>query len=84
MTKSTFAKSKKSKKEFHSSYTKIVQPHYSVRNISFNQDHLHYLRIFTFILIAINSVVLCVDSVNFSATTQQILKLFDFALLMIF
>lgn len=73
-----------SKSEYHSTYTMVVLPQYSLRAIEIKQEHLRVLRIFTFILILANTIVLSVDSVNFSNKTRQILRIIDFAFLLLF
>jgi len=77
-------KLEKSKSEFHSSFTKILLPYYTLRILKFQQKHLQILRIFTFILITTNTVVLCVDWVDFSRKTRKMLRILDFGLLMVF
>jgi len=70
--------------EFPSSLFRILLPHYTLRIITLKQEHLHILRIFTFILIITNSIVLCVDWVGASSKTRKNLRIIDFALLMAF
>ena len=72
------------KTEYHSSFTKVVLPHYTLRNINIEQKHLHTLRIFTFILIAVNSIVLCFDSIDLNQKNRQIIRIIDFSLLLVF
>ena len=73
-----------SKSEYHSTFTLVVLPHYSLRAVEIKQEHLHVLRIFTFVLILVDIIVLSVDSVSFSNKTRQILRIIDFVFLILF
>jgi len=57
---------------------------YTIANFNFKQEHMYFLKVFTFILITVNSIVLCIDSVTFSMKTRKILRMIDFILLMFF
>lgn len=86
--KQTMAKStlnfKSKPDEVQSSLTRIVMPHYTLRNIEINKEHMHYFRIVSFILIAADSIVLSVDSIYFSEQTRKNLRLIDFGFLLAF
>ena len=85
--KKTIAKStyrSMTKTEYHSSFTRVVLPHYTLRNMNIDQEHIQVLRICSFVLIAMNSAVIGVDSVSFSNKTRRILRILDFSLLLLF
>ena len=86
--KQTIAKStlnfKSKPDEIQSSLTRMVMPHYTLRNIEFKKEHIHYFRIVSFILIAADSIVLTVDSIYFSHQTRRNLRLMDFGFLLTF